>query len=113
MTKKDLAKAIAEAVGIPQAQAQDSVQRVFSGIIATLVREGRMELRNFGVFEVKKRKLRQARNPRTGEQVVMPERAVVIFKPGREMGERVRQETKVASREQWPQRLPMFPNEKE
>jgi integration host factor subunit beta len=91
MTKKDMAKEIAEAAGITQAQAQDIVQRVFNGIVETLVEEGRIELRNFGVFEVKKRKARQARNPRTGERVVVPERAVVIFKPGLDMEERVRQ----------------------
>ena len=91
MTKKDMAKTIAETAGITQAQAQDIVQLVFSGIIQTLVEEGRIELRNFGVFEVKKRKPRQARNPRTGEKVLVPERAVVTFKPGLEMEERVRQ----------------------
>jgi DNA-binding protein HU-beta/integration host factor subunit beta len=51
--------------------------------------EGRIELRNFGVFEVKKGKPRQARNPRTGEKVKVPARLVVTFKPGREMEERV------------------------
>jgi integration host factor subunit beta len=91
MTKKDMAKAIAEAAGITQAQAQDIVQRVLDGIIATLVEKGRIELRNFGVFAVKKRKAHQARNPRTGQRVLVPERAVVTFKPGREMEERVRQ----------------------
>jgi nucleoid DNA-binding protein len=53
------------------------------------VREGRIELRNFGVFEVRQRKPRKARNPRTGEQVKVPARRVVTFKPGRQMGERV------------------------
>ena len=69
MTKKDMAKEIAQATGITQAQAREIVQRVFNGIIETLVEKGRIELRNFGVFEVKKRKPRQARNPRTGEKV--------------------------------------------
>ena len=98
MTKKDMAKTIAEAAGITQAQAQDIVQLVFSGIIKTLVEEGRIELRNFGVFEVKKRKRRQARNPRTREKVWVPDRAVVTFKPGREMEERVRQSAKGSHR---------------
>ena len=71
-------------------QAQEIVQRVFSGIIQTLVEKGRIELRNFGVFEVRKRKPRQARNPRTGEKVLVPERTVITFKPGREMEEKVR-----------------------
>jgi nucleoid DNA-binding protein len=89
MTKKDMAKAICERAGIPQAQAQEIVQGVLDGITETLVREGRLELRNFGVFEVKKRKPRQARNPRTGEQVAVPERLVVTFKPGLELQERL------------------------
>jgi nucleoid DNA-binding protein len=63
MTKKDMAKAIAEAAGVTQAQALEIVQRVFEGITETLVQEGRIELRNFGVFEVKKRKPRQAQPP--------------------------------------------------
>jgi nucleoid DNA-binding protein len=94
MTKKDIAKEIAQAAGITQAQAQDIVQRVFNGIIEALVEKGRIELRNFGVFEVKKRKPRQARNPRTGEKVLVPERVVVTFKPGLEMEERVRHSEK-------------------
>jgi integration host factor subunit beta len=91
MTKKDMAKVIAEAGGITQVQTKEIVQLVFNGIIETLVEKGRIELRNFGVFEVKKRKPRQARNPRTGETVMVPERAVVTFKPGLEMEEGVRQ----------------------
>ena len=89
MTKKDMAKAIAEEMGLTQIQAQEIIQRVFDGITETLVKEGRIELRNFGVFEVKKRKPRTARNPRTGEKVKVPAKLVVTFRPGREMEERV------------------------
>jgi len=89
MTKKDIAKAIAEAAGITLAQAREIVQRVFESIIETLVKDGRIELRNFGVFKVKKRKPRQGRNPRTGEKVLVPERTIVTFKAGQEMEERV------------------------
>ena len=95
MTKKDMAKAIAEEMGLHQTQATEIGQRVFDGITETLVQEGRIELRNFGVFEVKKRKPRKARNPRTGEKVKVPARVVVTFKPGREMEERVGQLKKV------------------
>jgi integration host factor subunit beta len=86
MTKKDMAKAIAEETGVPQAQAVAIVQRTFDGIIGTLVTAGRIELRNFGVCEVKRRRPRRARNPRTGDTVKVPARPVVTFKPGREMG---------------------------
>ena len=89
MTKKEMAKAIAGEMGLTQLQVQGVVRRVFDGITETLVREGRIELRNFGIFEVKERKPRKARNPRTGERVKVPAKRVVTFKPGREMGERV------------------------
>ncbi len=89
MTKKDLAKAISEELGITSLVALQAVQRVFDGITATLVEQGRIEFRNFGVFEVRKRKPRMARNPRTGEKVKVPAKRVVAFTPGREMKERV------------------------
>jgi nucleoid DNA-binding protein len=89
VTKKEMAKAIAAEMGLLQTQALEMVQRVFDGITETLVQEGRIELRNFGVFEVKKRKPRKARNPRTGEKVKVPSKLVVTFKPGREMEQRV------------------------
>ena len=95
MTKKDMARAIAEEMDLTQMQAKEIIQRVLDGITETLVQGGRIELRNFGVFEVKKRKPRKARNPRTGENVKVPAKLVVTFKPGREMEERVGQLPKV------------------
>ena len=74
MTKKEMARLIAEEMNLPQVPVLEIVQRVFDGIIDTLVTEGRIELRNFWVFEVKKRKPRKARNPRTGERVMVPEK---------------------------------------
>ena len=91
MTKSDIAKQIAERLGVRTTRASEVMQQVFDGIVDTLVNEGRIELRNFGVFEVRKRKSRQARNPRTGEIVGVPERFVVTFKPGRAMQQRVAQ----------------------
>jgi integration host factor subunit beta len=91
MTKKEIAKMISEQSGITVLLALEAVQMVFDGIRETLVDEGRIELRNFGVFEVKRRRARQARNPRTGEKVKVPPRMVVTFKAGREMEERVSQ----------------------
>jgi len=97
VTKKEIAKVIADRVGVTQTEARQIVQSVLDDIVDTLVREGRIELRNFGVFEVRSRKAHWARNPRTGERVAVPARAVVSFKPGREMLERVRQRKKVAT----------------
>ncbi len=89
MTKKEIAQKIAEQFGITQLLALEAVQMVFDGIIATLLDEGRIELRNFGVFEVRRRRARKARNPRTGESVSVAEKNVVIFKAGLEMEQRV------------------------
>ncbi len=95
MTKKDMAKAIAEEMGLTQGQAREVIQRVLDGITETLLHEGRIELRRFGVFEVRRRQPRKARNPRTGENVAVPAKLGVTFKPGREMAKRVGQLVKV------------------
>jgi integration host factor subunit beta len=89
MTRKDMARAIADETGLTQGQVKEVIRRVLGGITEALLTEGRIELRNFGVFEVKGRRPRRARNPRTGEAVDVPARLVVTFKAGREMGERV------------------------
>jgi integration host factor subunit beta len=91
VTKKDIVKAISDQIGLTQLKTKEIVQKTFDAIIDTLVREERIELRNFGVFEVKKRAARKARNPRTGERVDVAEKYVVTFKPGKEMEERVKQ----------------------
>ena len=89
MTKKEIVKAISEEIGLTQLKTKEIVQKTFDAIVETLVRDRRIELRNFGVFEVKKRAARKARNPRTGERVDVAEKYVVTFKPGKEMEERV------------------------
>ena len=88
MTKKDIVRAISEQIGLTQQQTTGIVQKIFNSIVETLVTERRIELRNFGVFEVKRRAARKARNPRTDEKVLVPEKYAVTFKPGKEMEER-------------------------
>jgi nucleoid DNA-binding protein len=90
VTKKEIVKKISEDIGLTQLKTKDIVQRTLDAIIHTLVSEGRIELRNFGVFEVKRRAPRKARNPRTGDKVFVPSKNVVTFKPGKEMEELVR-----------------------
>lgn len=90
MTKKEIVKTISDKIGLTQLKTKEIVQQTFDAIVETLVEERRIELRNFGVFEVKKRAARKARNPRTGERVDVAEKYVVTFKPGKEMEERVR-----------------------
>src|SRR4051812_5108959 len=90
VTKKEIVKQISEHIGLTQLKTKEIVQQTFDAIVDTLIEVGRIELRNFGVFEVKLRKARKARNPRTGERVDVEPKMVVTFKPGKEMEERVR-----------------------
>jgi nucleoid DNA-binding protein len=89
VTKKEIVKTISEETGVNQQVIKSIVQRTFDSIVTTLVEEGRIELRNFGVFQVKPRAARKARNPRTGRQVEVPEKFVVTFKPGKIMEQKV------------------------
>jgi nucleoid DNA-binding protein len=91
VTKKEIVKTISDEIGLTQLRTKEIVQKTFDAIVEALVAERRIELRNFGVFEVKQRAARKARNPRTGAKVFVPEKFVVTFKPGKEMEEKVRQ----------------------
>ena len=90
VTKKEIVKKISERANLTQLKTKEIVQWTFDAIIDTLIEEGRIELRNFGVFEVRQRKARKARNPRTGESVEVQSKNVVTFQPGKEMEEEVR-----------------------
>jgi len=89
VTKKEIVKTISDETGLNQQQIKSIVQKTFDAIVTTLVDKGRIELRNFGVFQVRTRAARKARNPRTGRQVEVPEKFVVTFKPGKIMEEKV------------------------
>jgi len=109
VTKKEIVKTISEECGLTQLKTKEIVQKTFEAIIDTLVTESRIELRNFGVFEVKKRAARKARNPRSGERVDVPEKFVVTFKPGKEMEERVLQLQEEAARQAAQDSTPVEP----
>jgi nucleoid DNA-binding protein len=88
-TKRELVKSIAERTALTQAQASDVVRALLEAVVEQVLDEGRIELRNFGVFELRVRAARKARNPRTGEVLVVPERQAVVFRPGRAFEERL------------------------
>lgn len=90
MTKKDIVRKIARELGTGHVETAKVVQAVFDNIIDALEAEGRIELRNFGVFEVRQRAPRKARNPRTNEQVLVPARASISFSSGKKMLIRIR-----------------------
>ena len=103
MTKKEIVRQISEQTGLTQLATKEIVRLTFEAILKTLLEEKRIELRNFGVFEVKRRKARKARNPKKQVEVFVPAKNVVTFKPGKEMMEQVRElsdveETKAKSK---------------
>jgi len=86
LTKRDLVTRISEETGLTQQQVLEVVQKTLDYIGESLAKGDKVELRNFGVFEVKTRKARVGRNPNAPEtDVPIPARSVVKFKAGKEM----------------------------
>ena len=83
-TKKDLALAVAEATDAKKSAAAQMVDELFKAMRQSLIDGNRIEIRGFGVFEVKNTKPKPAaRNPRTGEIIYVPARRKTHFKPGK------------------------------
>src|ERR1044071_3115714 len=90
LTKRDLVTRISNETGLVQQQVLDVVQKTLDYIAEALAKHDTVELRNFGVFEVKVRKARVGRNPNAPEtDVPIPQRAVVKFKAGKDMRDNV------------------------
>ena len=90
MTKRDLVVKISKETGMIQSDVAEIVQKTLDSIAADLIAGNTIELRNFGVFEIKIRKSRKGRNPnKPTNEVVIPERAVVKFRAGKELKEAV------------------------
>jgi nucleoid DNA-binding protein len=86
MTKRDLVVRVARQANMKQSDVMDIIQLTLDTITEELAEGHNIEFRNFGVFEVLTRKARVGRNPNSPKQTVkIPERAVVKFKPGKEM----------------------------
>ncbi|MFG0252346.1 MAG: HU family DNA-binding protein [Phycisphaerales bacterium JB038] len=85
ITKKDLIDRIAESTGQRRVAVKQTVQAFLDAVIDELGNGNRLEFRDFGVFESKLRKPRQAQNPKTLEPVPVPAKQTVKFKPGRLM----------------------------
>ena len=85
MIKLDIVNAIVAKTNITRTKAEQAVETVFEAMKNALGRGERIELRRFGVFNVKPRKTGIGRNPRTGQQVSIPPGKAVRFKPGKEL----------------------------
>jgi nucleoid DNA-binding protein len=98
MTKREIVRSISEKLNLTQLATKDIVQNVLDCLAETLFTERRIELRNFGVFEVKKRAARKARNPKTGVEVRVKEKSVVIFKSGKALEDALHKKTQNMSK---------------
>jgi len=85
LIKLDIVTEIVNRTGITKTKAEVAVETVFESMKKALARGDRIELRGFGVFNVKPRKTGIGRNPRTGEEVSIPPGKAVRFKPGKEL----------------------------
>ena len=92
MTRRNLILAITEESGLQQLQVKRIVQRILESIVDALIEDRRVELRNFGVFELRYRKARNSRNLHTGEKITVPGHFTVILKPGKALEQRISEE---------------------
>lgn len=85
MIKLDIINEVVNRTGISKAKAEEAVETVFGGMKRALEHGDRIELRGFGVFNVRPRKTGIGRNPRTGAQVSIAPGKAIRFKPGKEL----------------------------
>jgi len=90
MTISDLAAIVATKVGLSEATVQDVLEQTVYEILEGLFTKGRSGMPRIGTFQLKKRKARKGRNPRTGEKVHVAEKVVVTFQPAKVLADRLR-----------------------
>jgi integration host factor subunit beta len=98
-TKKDLALEVAKETGCKKSLASQMVESVFNAMRESLINGDRIEIRGFGVFQVKDTRPKPAaRNPRTGDVIYVPERRKTHFKPGKLLKEALHKPRTTASK---------------
>jgi integration host factor subunit alpha len=89
LTRKELAQAINEKLGISQRSASELVDQVFSTLKQTLLNEESVKLVQFGTFNVRNKAPRMGRNPRTGETMEIAKRSMVSFKASKSLRQKI------------------------
>lgn len=89
MTKKEIVRQIAAELKVDQILTKKIVQRWLNSVIDVIVTDGRIELRNFGVFEVRRRAARKARNPKTNQEVMVPAKRIITFRAGKNISKKL------------------------
>ena len=89
INKSDLISALTKKENLMEKQAMDIIDLIFDGFTETLKKGGRIEIRGFGSFSVRKYKSYEGRNPKTGKTVKVKPKRLPFFKVGKELEERV------------------------
>ncbi len=85
MVKRDIVNEVVNRTGLSKTKAEIAVEAVFETMKRSMERGERIELRGFGVFNIRPRKTGIGRNPRTGQEVIIPPGKAVRFKPGKDL----------------------------
>ena len=91
LTRADLAEAVVRKVGLPRNESQELVELVLSEISGSLARGEQVKLSSFGSFGIREKGERMGRNPKTGEEVPITPRKVLVFRPSNIMKDRINQ----------------------
>ncbi|WP_261841810.1 integration host factor subunit alpha [Aliamphritea ceti] len=89
LTKAEMAERLYEELGLNKREAKDIVEAFFEEIRSSLANNEQVKLSGFGNFDLRDKRQRPGRNPKTGEEVPISARRVVTFKPGQKLKDRV------------------------
>ncbi len=89
MVKSELVELLASKASVTSTQSEDLVNLFFNSIIDSLTTEGRVEIRGFGAFTIRRYPAREGRNPKTGEKIKVSEKKLPFWKTGLELRQRV------------------------
>jgi integration host factor subunit beta len=89
--RSELVDHIADTFALPRKQADQAVNAIFAEMIEQMASGGRVELRDFGTFNVKTYESKMGRNPKTGEDIELPSRSLPRFKTGKGLRARLNQ----------------------
>lgn len=92
VTRKHLVDRVTENTGLKRADVQAAVESFISVLMEELGKGERIEIRDFGVFDIRRRKARMAQNPRTLQRISVPAKTTVRFKAGRQLRIRLGEE---------------------
>jgi len=94
MTKNDIVDSLYEKIGVSKKEASDLIDSIFNSIKTALSEDKNVKISNFGNFVIRKKNSRTGRNPKTGEEIEIPARTVVTFKPSQKLKDTINESKK-------------------